>query len=110
MTIWLWVLIALCAAGILLPLLGAVQTLFLAVRLFNRLDRLRESSFVTKLESLQIQLDRLSRNSEALTELKRRAEAAQELIRSSFRELIEPITGTVNATRADFQNLKEELF
>ena len=109
MSIWLWILIGLCAAGMLLPIIASLQTLILAVRLQKRLNALRESSFVTKLESLQIQLDRFSRTTDSIEELKRRAERAQQLIRTSLRDLIDPIAGVVNSTRADLTALKEEL-
>ena len=79
-----WILIALCAAGALLALAGSVQALIVGVRLEKRLAALRESAFVTKLESLQIQTDRLARDAADLQELERRLKIAVESIRDSF--------------------------
>lgn len=109
MTVWLWILIGLCAAGVLLPAVALLQALVSALRLQKRFDVLRESSFVTKLESLQIQLDRLSRTSQAIEELKRRADAALEQMRTSLRNVTGPIAVSVNATRAELRALKEDL-
>ena len=83
MDMWFWIVIALCAAGALLAIVGAVQTLVAGVRLSRRLSALRESPFVTKLESLQIQVDRLTRDAADAHELERRLKVAVESIRDS---------------------------
>lgn len=83
MDMWSWVLIGLCAAGALLALIGSVQTLVAGIRLNRRLTALRESPFVTKLESLQIQVDRLARNATDAQELERRLRVAVDSIRAS---------------------------
>lgn len=78
-----WILIALCAAGALLALVGFAQALIGGMRLNKRLTVLRESPFVTKLESLQIQVDRLARDAADAQELARRLNVAVESIRAS---------------------------
>jgi hypothetical protein len=83
MDIWSWTLIALCAAGALFALAGFVRTLIAGIRLGRRLSALRESPFVTKLESLQIQADRLARDAADAQELERRLKVAVDSIRDS---------------------------
>lgn len=53
------------------------------VRLQRRLAALRESSFVTKIDSLQIQIARLTRVSGDCEDLRRRAEIAVESLRKT---------------------------
>ena len=81
MSLWLWALVVLAAAGLLAAITGTVTALTGIVRLQRRLAELRESSFVTKLESLQIQAARLGRVSSDSEGLRRRAEAAIESLR-----------------------------
>jgi len=76
MSAWSWVLIALCAAGALLAAFASVRAAIGAARLSRRLSALGESPFVTKLESLQIQVERLGRTTQDVAELERRARAA----------------------------------
>jgi hypothetical protein len=73
--------IALCAAGLLLVVVSSVRVLIAAIRLNRRIAALSESSFVTKLESLQIQAARLERTADDVAELERRAKAASESLR-----------------------------
>jgi hypothetical protein len=84
MDILSWVLIALCAAGALLAFVGCLQVLITGIHLGRRLSALRESPFVTKLESLQIQIDRLARDAADAQDLERRMKAAVESIRDSI--------------------------
>ncbi|HET9392804.1 MAG TPA: hypothetical protein VFO29_04675 [Candidatus Rubrimentiphilum sp.] len=84
MDMWFfWTLIALSTAGALLALIGIVQTLAAGIRLKRRLTALRESPFVTKLESLQIQVDRLARSTADAQELAQRLNVAVESMRTS---------------------------
>jgi len=83
MNLWLWILVGLAAAGLLTAIFGAVVALTGIVRLQRRLAALRESSFVTKLESLQIQLARLSRVSNDAEDLRLRADSAIESLRKT---------------------------
>lgn len=53
------------------------------VRLQRRVAALRKSSFITKLESLQIQVMRLGRVSIETEDLRRRADAAIESLRQT---------------------------
>jgi ABC-type multidrug transport system fused ATPase/permease subunit len=83
MSLWLWVLVVLAAAGVLTAITGAVMALTGVARLQRRLAALRKSSFVTKLESLHIQMERLARVSSDTEDLRRRADAATESLRNT---------------------------
>jgi hypothetical protein len=82
-TLWQWALVALCAAGAALALVSSATALVAIVRLNRRLTQLRESPFVTKLESLQIQLGRFARISDDVERLRARAEKAVQTLRSA---------------------------
>ena len=110
MNVWPWLLIALCAAGALLAAVGLVQVLVLAIRLERRLAALRESPFVTKLESLQIQVDRLARDAADAQELERRAKAAVDSIRRSVEASgISSLRDSWQSCATDLRALVEEL-
>lgn len=83
MSLWLWVLIILAAGGLSAAMAGAVMALTGMVRLQRRLATLSESSFVTKLESLQIQIARLARLSGDAEHLRCRADAAVDSLRKT---------------------------
>ncbi len=83
MSLWLWALVVLAAAGLVAAIAGAVIALTGVMRLRRRLAALRESSFVTKLESLQIQAARLTRIGSDAEELRKRADAAVESLRKT---------------------------
>ena len=84
MTIWLWILIGLCAAGLLLFALGAILALLQGLRVAKRFSLLSESPVVTKLESLQLQAERLARTAAEAAALQERAAAAVSGIKNSF--------------------------
>jgi len=81
MSFWLWLLVAFAAAGLLIAIAGAVAACMRIVRLQRRLAALRQSSLVTKLESLQIQTARLARVSSDAEDLRRRTDVAVESLR-----------------------------
>jgi hypothetical protein len=83
MSVWLWVLAVLAVAGLLSAVTGAVMTLTGIAHLQRRLTALRQSSFVIKLESLHIQIERLARVSSDTEDLRRRADAATESLRKT---------------------------
>jgi hypothetical protein len=83
MSLWLWALAVLTGAGLVAALAGVGVAVTGIVRLQRRLAALRESSFVTKLESLQIQTARLTRVSADAEELRRRAQAALDSLRKT---------------------------
>jgi len=110
MSVWDWALIALCAAGALLAFVGLLQALIGGVRLNKRLSALRESPFVTKLESLQIQFDRLARTGADARELERRTKAALDSMRASMEESgLYPIRDSLRGCAAELRALAEEL-
>jgi len=83
MSLWLWVLIVFAAAGLAAAIAGAVIAIAGIVQLQRRLIALRQSSFVTKVESLQIQAARLTRISDDVNDLQRRADAAIASLRAT---------------------------
>jgi hypothetical protein len=83
MSLWLWMFAVLAAAGLVAVIVGSAIALAGFVRLQRRLTALRESAFVTKLESLHIQVARLARVSNEANDLQRRAEAAIESLRNT---------------------------
>ncbi len=83
MSFWSWVLAVLAAAGLLTAIAGAAIALTGVVRLRRRLAALRESPFVTKIESLQIQMARLTRISSDAEDLRKRTGAAVESLRKT---------------------------
>lgn len=83
MSSWTWVLIGLCAAGVLLPLVPLVSVLRLALRLRSRVNDLQNARLITSLESLQLQRARLESIAAQAAPLAQRAQAAAETIRTS---------------------------
>ena len=110
MDMWSWILIALCAAGALLALGGSVQTLVAGIRLNKRLAAMRESPFVTKLESLQIQADRLARDAVDMQELERRLKLAVESIRDSVgKNGLDSVRDSWQSCAVELRAMAEEL-
>ncbi len=83
MNLWLWALAVLGVAGLIAAIAGTLVALVNMVRLQQRLAALRESSFVTKLESLQIQTARLARVPDDAESLRRRANIALDSLRKT---------------------------
>jgi hypothetical protein len=81
MSLWLWTLAVLAGAGLAAAIAGSAIALAGLLHLQRRVVALRESSFITTLESLQIQTGRLTRVSGESEDLMRRAEAAVESLR-----------------------------
>ncbi len=83
MSLWFWALVVLAAAGLVAAIAGVVMALMGIARLQRRLAALRESSFVARLESLHIQVTRLSRITSDSEDLRRRADAAVKSFRKT---------------------------
>lgn len=83
MSAWTWVLIGLCAAGVLLPLVPLVTVIRLALRLRSRVNDLQNARLFTSLESLQLQRAHLESIAAQAAPLTQRAIAAAETIRAS---------------------------
>jgi len=98
MSAWQRVLIGLCAAGLLLAIVSSVRVLIAAIRLNRRVAALTESSFVTKLESLQIQAARLGRTADDFEGLEIRVKAALESLRNT------PETSGLSALRDSWRD------
>lgn len=61
MSAWTWILIALCAAAVVLAVAGMLFTLLAALRVRRRIDDMQNNPLLLTLEMLQIQAARLSR-------------------------------------------------
>lgn len=83
MSAWTWVLIGLCAAGVLLPLVPLVTVIRLALRLRSRVNDLQNARLFTSLESLQLQRAHLESIAVQAATRTQRAIAAAETIRAS---------------------------
>lgn len=83
MSAWTWVLIGLCAAGVLLPLVPLAAVLRLMLRLRSRANDLQNARLFTSLESLQLQRARLESIAAQAAPLAERAQAAAQTIRAS---------------------------
>lgn len=86
MSVWTWVLIGLCAAGAVLPLVSAIAVLRIALRLSRRVNELQHARLFTSLESLQLQSARLQSISEEAAPLAQRAQNAVQQIRTSLND------------------------
>lgn len=80
---WTWVLIGLCAAGVLLPLVSLIPVLRLASRLNSRVRDLQQSRLFTSVESLQLQRAHFESIAAKAAPLALRAQAAVEIMRKS---------------------------
>lgn len=83
MSLWTWVLTALCVAGVVLALAGAIPVLRLVFRLRSRVDELQRARLFTSLESLQLQTSRLQHLAGEAQPLLQRAQAAVAQIRNA---------------------------
>lgn len=110
MSIWLWTLEVLAGAGLAGAIAGLAMAVTGLVRLRRRLAALRESPFVTKIESLQIQLARLTRLSGETGDLRRRAEAAVQSLRDAPEVLgVSDLRGAWNQCAAQIRAMVQEL-
>lgn len=83
MSAWTWVLVGLCAAGVLFPIIPLVVVLRLALRLSSRVRDLQHSRLMTSIESLQLQRAHLESIAAKAAPLAQRSQAAIETIGSS---------------------------
>lgn len=83
MSLWFWIFVALAAAGIIAAIVGLTVAMIGIVRLQRRIAALRDSSFVNRLESFQLQFARLSRLGGDAESLRARAETAVESLRQT---------------------------
>lgn len=81
MTAWTWVLIGLCAAGVLLAITSVIPVIRLALRLRSRINALQHARLFTSMEALQLQTKRLQHIAEQAAPLAQRAQAAIQKIR-----------------------------
>lgn len=83
----LWALAGLCVAGLLLAVIGLVQTAVASLRLTRHLDALSRSRLILSLQSLKIQGERFGRLAAAAQPLIERAQTATSSIRQSLETL-----------------------
>ena len=83
MSDWTWVLLGLCVAGLLLPIVPAILVLRGVMRVRSRTNALKNSRLFTSLEALQLQSVRLQHVAAEAAPLAKRAQTAIETIRSS---------------------------
>lgn len=83
MSAWTWVLIGLCAAGVLLPVVPLVAVVRLALRLRARVNNLQNARLFASLESLQMQRAHLESIAAQAAPLAQRAQAAAQTLRTS---------------------------
>ena len=86
MSAWTWVLIGLCAAGVLLALAPVIPLLLLTLRVRSRVDELQRARLFTSLESLDVQGKHLEHVAQEADSLARRAQRAMEQLRASANE------------------------
>jgi hypothetical protein len=86
MSVWTWVLLGLCVAGVLLALIALVVVAVQALKLRDRVRELQNSRLFMSMESLQLQSARLSRLSTQVEPLTQRARAAVATIQASVPE------------------------
>jgi hypothetical protein len=82
MSVWTWVLIGLCAAGVLLALVSAVPVVRLALRLRERVKNLQNAQLFTSMEALELQRKRLEHAAREAAPLVKRAQATAEQLRA----------------------------
>lgn len=86
MTVWTWVLVGLCAAGVLMALASLVPVVRLALRLRSRVNDLQNARLFTSIESLELQRKHLEQVAEDAAPLVQRAQTAVEQLRASAKE------------------------
>lgn len=110
MTAWLWVLVALCAAGILLAVASLVPVIMAALRLRAKLRDLQRRPLFLSLQSMQLQASRLSHTAAQAQPLIRRGQVAIAAIRGSAGELQLPdAQRELRAVGSELQTLQDEL-
>ncbi len=105
MSFWTWVLVGLCAGGVLLPLMSVVPVLRRAARLRRRMETLQQARLFTSLESLNLQkarLQHLNRQAEPLVE---RAHAAIETLAGSTSRTSAGMRDALESTGAAIRDL-----
>jgi hypothetical protein len=80
---WTWVLVALCAAGVLAAVIPAISVALAASKISKRVAALKQSRLSLSLQSLTIQSNRLAQLSADAALLVSRAQTAVEAIRAN---------------------------
>lgn len=110
MSVWTWVLIGLCAAGALLPLVSAIAVLRMALRLARRVDQLQHARLFTSIESLQLQSARLESIGKEAAPLAQRAQEAVQHIRSGLQDpAFIQMRNALQSSGAEIQSLVDSL-
>jgi uncharacterized membrane protein YcjF (UPF0283 family) len=111
MNLWTWVLIGLCALGVLLPVVSAVPVVLRLLHLRSRAKELRRARLFTSLQSLDVQAAHLSHTAAEANALAQRAQNAIARIRSApddagYTRALEAMHSTGSEIHALFETLK----
>jgi hypothetical protein len=111
MSLWTSVLLALCAAGVLLALVSAIPVVLRLFRLRSRTKELLRARLFTSLQSLDVQAAHLSHTATEANALAKRAHSAIARIRSAPNEagygrVLEAMQSTGAEIHALFQTLE----
>lgn len=110
MSAWLWVLVALSAAGVLLALASLIPVVTAALRLRAKLRDLQRRPLFLSLQSMQLQATRLTHTAAQAQPLIERGQAAIAAIGGSAAELQLPdAQRELRAVGAELQTLSGEL-
>jgi hypothetical protein len=110
MSAWLWVLIALCAAGVLLALVSLIPVITAALRLRTKVRDLQRRPLFLSMQSMQLQAARLSHTAAQAQPLVERGRAAVAAIEQSAAALQLPdAQRELRDAGAELQTLSEEL-
>ena len=110
MSLWAWLLVALCAAGALLAIVSVVLVLAAAKRVSRRINSIVHSRLFISLQSLSLQMERLSRLSAAPAPLVARGRTALASIRASLQALqLVQARRALGSTGAELRDLYRDL-
>ena len=110
MSAWLWVLVGLSAAGVLLALASLVPVVTAALHLRNKLRDLQRRPLFLSMQSMQLQSNRLTHTAAQAQPLVARGQAAIASIRKSAGDLALPdAQRELHAVGAELHELSDEL-
>jgi len=110
MSAWTWVLVALCALGVVLALVPTIAAAGLALRTKRRIEALRQSRLALSLQSLALQAERFSRISADAATLGPRAQKAVASMRTSAAQLrLADAQQSLGHTGAELESLARDL-
>lgn len=110
MNLWVWVLIGLCAAGVIVALIPVFPVFSALKRLRHRVQEMRVSPIFVSLQSLQLKANRLSQVSQRAIPLVDRSNAAVASMKSSIETIgDEDARAAIEETGANLSALIDDL-